>query len=274
MMVEVDFPVLPAISECRKADAAGAPTIRRELNSNVVGGYKVDYADAEAAFKSAAHIFHEDLWIHRGAAHLIEGRGILAEFRSTEDAITVWASTQKAHDLRQSLTTLLDLDESRLRVAAPDIGGGFGPKLFVYSEDVAVVAAAKLLGRSIKWIEDRREHFTNAAQERDQYWSIEIAVDAGAKILGVRGRILHDLGAYALQDVNIPFNSASMMSGPYVLPALSMEVTVAATNKTPVSSVRGAGYPQAAFAMERLMDRVARELNLERAEVRRRNLIP
>jgi carbon-monoxide dehydrogenase large subunit len=172
------------------------------------------------------------------------------------------------------LTALLDFDESRLRVATPDVGGGFGPKLCVYPEDIAVVAAAKLLGRSIKWIEDRREHFTNAAQERDQYWSIDIAVDADARLLGVRGKLIHDLGAYALQDVNIPFNSASMMSGPYVLPALSIDVTVAATNKTPVSSVRGAGYPQAAFAMERLMDRVARELRLERAEVRRRNLIP
>ncbi len=273
-LVEVDYHVLPAISDCRKAVVPGAPTVRRELNSNVVANYKVAYGDADLAFKSAAHVFHEDLWIHRGAGHSIEGRGILAEFRASDDAITVWASTQKAHDLRQSLTTLLDIDESRLRVAAPDIGGGFGPKLCVYSEDVAVVAAARLLRRSIKWIEDRREHFTNAAQERDQYWSIEIAVGAEARILGVRGRILHDLGAYALQDVNLPYNSASTLTGPYVVSALSMEVTVAATNKTPVSSVRGAGYPQAAFAMERLLDRVARELALDRAELRRRNLIP
>ena len=224
--------------------------------------------------RKAAHVFHEDLWQHRGAAHSIEGRGILAEYRSADDGITAWASTQKAHDMRQSLTALLDMDESRLRVAAPDVGGGFGPKLCVYSEDVAVVAAAKLLKRSIKWIEDRREHFTNAAQERDQYWSIDIAVDGDGKLLGIRGQLLHDLGAYALQDVNLPYNSASMISGPYMLSSLAMEVTVAATNKTPVSSVRGAGYPQASFAMERLMDRVSRELKLDRAEVRRRNLIP
>ena len=114
------------------------------------------------------------------------------------------ASTQKAHDLFQTLTSLLDFDESRLRVATPDVGGGFGAKLCVYSEDVAVVAAAKLLRRSIKWIEDRREHFTNAVQERDQYWSMEIAVDADAKVLGMRGKLLHDTGAYALQDVNLP----------------------------------------------------------------------
>ena len=101
-----------------------------------------------------------------------------------------------------------------------------------------------MLCRSIKWIEDRREHFTNAAQERDQYWSLDVAADADGRLLGIRGRLIHDLGAYALQDVNIPYNSASMLSGPYLLPALSMEVVVAATNKTPVSSVRGAGYPQ------------------------------
>jgi carbon-monoxide dehydrogenase large subunit len=272
--VEVDYEPLPAVADCRQAAAPSAPAVRRELNSNIVSTFKVAYGDAAAAFAKAAHVFHEELWQHRGAAHPIEGRGLIAEVRSDGGGMTVWASTQKAHDLFQALTSLLDFDESRLRVATPDVGGGFGPKLCVYPEDIAVVAAAKLIGRSIKWVEDRREHFTNAAQERDQYWSVDIAVDAGGKLLGVRGRLIHELGAYALQDVNIPYNSASMMSGPYVLPALAMEVTVAATNKTPVSSVRGAGYPQAAFAMERLMDRVARELKLDRAELRRRNLIP
>src|SRR5499427_212557 len=270
--VAVDYDVLSSVSDCRSAIEPTAPAVRRELNANIAASYKVAYGDAGAAFAKAAHVFHEELWQHRGGGHPIEGRGILAEWR--DDSMTVWASTQKAHDLFQSLTALLDFDESRLRVATPDVGGGFGPKLCVYPEDIAVAAAAKLVKRPIKWIEDRREHFTNAAQERDQYWSLDIAVDADAKLLGIRGRLIHDLGAYALQDVNIPYNSASMMSGPYLLPALSVDVIVAATNKTPVSSVRGAGYPQAAFAMERLMDRLARELRLERAEVRRRNLIP
>ena len=248
--------------------------MRRELTSNTIATYKVNFGDATAAFAKAAHMFHADLWQHRGAGHPIEGRGILAEFHAGNDGITVWASTQKAHDLFQTITSLLDFDEGKLRVTTPEVGGGFGPKLCVYSEDIAVVAAAKLLRRSIKWIEDRREHFTNAVQERDQYWSIDIAVAADGKVLGIRGNLIHDLGAYALQDVNIPFNSASMMSGPYIVPSLQMDVTVAATNKTPVSSIRGAGYPQAPFAMERMLDRVARELKLERAELRRRNLIP
>jgi carbon-monoxide dehydrogenase large subunit len=273
-LVEIDYEILPAAADCRKAAQPDAPAVRRELKSNVIASYRVAFGDAEAAFGKAAHVFHEDFWQHRGAAHSIEGRGILVEFRGADDSLTIWASTQKAHDLRQSLTVLLDMEESRLHVAAPDIGGGFGPKLCVYPEDVAVVAAAKLLKRSLKWIEDRREHFTNAAQERDQYWSMDVAADAQGKVLGIRGRLLHDLGAYALQDVNLPYNSASTLTGPYIVPALAMEVTVAATNKTPVSSVRGAGYPQAAFAMERLMDRLARELDLDRAELRARNLIP
>jgi aerobic carbon-monoxide dehydrogenase large subunit len=272
--VEVDYEALPAAVDCREALQQGAPAVRRELASNNIASFKVSYGDLAAAFASPKHLVRTALWQHRGAGHPIEGRGILAEHHGTDDAITAWASTQKAHDLLNSLSNCVRLDDIRLRVATPDVGGGFGPKLCVYSEDVAVVAAARLLGRSIKWIEDRREHFTNAAQERDQYWDLEIALDADAKILGIRGRLLHDQGAYALQDVNQPYNSAKALTGPFVVPALHMDIAVAATNKTPVSSVRGAGYPQAAFAMERLLDAVAREIGIERAELRRRNLIP
>jgi hypothetical protein len=269
-LVLVDYEPLPFVADVRKAKDS-AP-IRRDSSTSSTT-YKVAFGDADAAFGKAAHVFKQQLWQHRGAAHSIEARGTLAEVRAADGGITVHASTQKAHDLAQTLTTLMDFDAG-LRVTAPDIGGGFGAKLCVYSEDVAVVAAAKLLNRSIKWTEDRREYFTNAVHERDQYWELEIAVDANAKVLGIRGKLLHDTGAYTLQDPNIPYNSASTMSGPYVVPDLSIEVTIAMSNKTPVSSVRGAGYPQAAFAMERLLDLVARELKLDRAEVRRRNLIP
>jgi carbon-monoxide dehydrogenase large subunit len=270
-LVLVDYEPLPFVADVRQAK--DGPPVRREVTSNVITTYKVAFGDVDAAFAKAAHTFKTELWQHRGAAHSIEARGTLAELRAADGGITVHASTQKAHDLQQTLTTLMDFDQG-LRVVAPDIGGGFGAKLCVYSEDVAVVAAAKLLNRSIKWAEDRREYFTNAVHERDQYWQLEIGVDADAKVLGVRGKILHDTGAYTPQDPNIPYNSTSTMSGPYVVPGLMVEVTIAMSNKTPVSSVRGAGYPQAAFAMERLLDLVAREMKLDRAEVRRRNLIP
>jgi carbon-monoxide dehydrogenase large subunit len=185
-----------------------------------------------------------------------------------------YVTSQAPHVYRTALAIVTGIPEDKIHVVAPDIGGGFGAKLCVYSEDVATVAAARLLGRSLKWTEDRREYFTNAVHERDQYWSLEAAADAQGKILGIRGKLLHDTGAYTLQDPNIPYNSASTMSGPYAVPALAIDVTIAMSNKTPVSSVRGAGYPQAAFAMERLLDHVAREMKLDRAEVRRRNLIP
>ena len=268
-IVMVDYELLPAATDCRIERSS---PVRRELKTNHVITYKVGYGDAETAFAKAAHVLHEDLWIHRGAAHSMEGRGIVVQISGRETQ--VWASTQKAHDLRNALADYIDLDETRLRVATPDVGGGFGPKLCVYPEDVATVAAATLLRRSVKWIEDRREHFTNAAQERDQFWSIEIAADAEGHVRGVRGRLIHDIGAYALQDVNIPYNSATTLSGPYMVPALAIDVVATHTNKAPVSSVRGAGYPQAAFAMERLMDSLAYTLGIDRAELRRRNLIP
>ena len=268
-LIEVDYEVLAPALDCR---ADRAPAVRCELGSNRVISYKVAYGDIEAAFAKAAHVLREDFWVHRGAGHSIEGRGILAEILDRETV--VWASTQKPHDLRTAIADYIALDESRLRVAVPDVGGGFGPKLCVYPEDVAVVAAATLLRRSIKWIEDRREHFTNAAQERDQYWQIELAADAEGRVRGLRGRLAHDIGAYALQDVNIPYNSATALTGPYIVSALAMDVIAAHTNKAPVSSVRGAGYPQAAFAMERVIDRLAQKLGIDRAELRRRNLIP
>jgi carbon-monoxide dehydrogenase large subunit len=272
-LVEVDYQELPAAVDYREAARDGAAPVRRELTSNVVMTYQVGYGDCERAFRDAAHVYREDLFQHRGGGHPIEGRGIVAEPSAADGSMTVWASTQKAHDLFNTLVSLIGFDENRLRVVTPDVGGGFGPKLCVYSEDIAVVAAAKLTRRPVKWIEDRHEHFTNAVQERDQHWAMEIAVDRDGRILGVRGHLLHDQGAYALQDVNLPYNSASAVTGPYVVPALAMTVAVALTNKVPVSSVRGAGYPQAAFAIERLVDRVARELGLDRAETRRRNLI-
>ena len=170
--------------------------------------------------------------------------------------------------------SVLTFDPHPTRVVAPDLGGGFGPKLVTYSEDVVVTLAALIAGHPVKWIEDRREHFVATTQERDQYWEVEIAVDAEARILGVRGSFIHDHGAYTARGVNLGHNSAETVTLPYEVPAYKMTVRLALTNKVPVTPVRGAGHPQGTFVMERLLDRVARELKLDRAEVRRRNLIP
>lgn len=272
-LVAVTYEAMKPVVDCRASASPASARVRTELKSNVVATYKVGYGDIEQAFREAAHVFDEEIVQCRGGSHSIEGRGIVVEYRSGDESLLVSASTQKAHDLKNSIAILLGLPDTKIRVVTPDVGGGFGAKLCVYSEDIAVAAAAKLLKRSIKWIEDRREHFTNAVQERDQIWRLAIATDANGIVSGIRGTLIHDQGAYALQDVNLPYNSASALTGPYVVPSFAMDVRVVLTNKTPVSSVRGAGYPQSAFAMERLLDLVAARLKLDRAEVRRRNLI-
>jgi len=168
----------------------------------------------------------------------------------------------------------LRLDENRLRVVAPDVGGGFGAKFVMYPEEVVLCAAALKLGRPVKWIEDRREHFMAAVQEREQYWDLEAAFDNDGRLLGVRGRMIHDEGAYTPQGINLPHNASTALPGPYLLPAYELLAQVVETNKVATMPVRGAGYPEGAFAMERVLDAIARTLDLDRAEVRRRNLIP
>ncbi len=272
--VAVDYEPLPAVSDCRAALDPSAPKVRLEAPSNVLTQFRIAYGDCARAFAGAAHVFRETLQQHRGGAHPIEGRGVVASFEAGEGRLTVWSSTQMAHDLWHTLAELLGLPEDRIRVSAPDVGGGFGAKFLVYPEEIAVPAAARLLGRPVKWIEDRMEHFVSAIQERDQYWDMEIALDAQARILGLRGRLVHDQGAYTPQGINCAYNAATSVTGPYIVPTHDLDVVVAQTNKVYTIPVRGAGYPEAAFTIERLMDRVARELKLDRAEVRRRNLVP
>ncbi len=272
-LVGVDYEALPAIADCRDALDPAAPRVRLEAPDNVLTRFTIAYGDAPGAFAGAAHVFSESLSTHRGGAHPIEGRGALAQFDSA-GALTVWSSTQMSHDLKFMLADMLDLAEDLIRVIAPDVGGGFGCKFMVYPEELAVAAAARLSARPVKWIEDRAEHFVSAIQEREQYWDMQIAVDAEGHILGLRGRLVHDQGAYTPQGINCPYNSATSTTGPYKVPAYALEVFVAQTNKVPAIPVRGAGYPEAAFVIERLMDRVARELGLDRALVRLRNLVP
>jgi aerobic carbon-monoxide dehydrogenase large subunit len=273
-LVAVDYEVLPAVSDCRQALQPGAPRAHRGRGGNVLVEFRQAYGDVEAAFARAPRRSSVSLKQHRGGAHSIEGRGALAAYDGNEDRLTLWSSTQLAHEMRAFLMTLLRLDENQLRVVAPDVGGGFGAKFVMYPEEVTLAASCLLLRRPIRWIEDRREHFLAAIQERDQYWDLEVAFDNDGRLLGVRGEMLHDEGAYTPQGINLPYNASTALPGPYILPAYQLDVRVVETNKVATMPVRGAGYPEGAFAMERLLDRVADELGLERAEVRRRNLVP
>ena len=270
--VEVDYEVLPAAADCRDAVKPDAPLAHLSTPSNEAAVFKVGYGDVASAFRTAVHVFKEVLWHHRGCGHSLEGRAVLAA-PGRDGRLTVWSSTQTPHLAKRSLADMLERDPESIRVIAPDVGGGFGPKAIFYAEEAVVAQAALRLGRPVKWTEDRREHFLSTTQERDQHWSVEVALDADGKLLGVRGTMLHDTGAYLPWGVVLPFIAATTVPGPYVLPSYELNVTVAYTNKVPTTPVRGAGRPQAVFAMERLLDRAAHELSLDPAEIRRRNLI-
>jgi carbon-monoxide dehydrogenase large subunit len=273
-LVEVQFELLPAVSDARAALAPGAPPAHSGATDNLMAAFTTGYGDVDAAFAGAAHVIKESFWLHRGCGQAMETRGCVGAFDPVDDKLTVWSSTQTPLVAARLLAELLGREEASVRVVAPDVGGGFGPKLVFYPEEAAVAIAALMTGRPVKWIEDRREHFIATTQERDQYWDAEIALDGGGKIRGVRGALVHDHGAYTARGLTVPQGAAAALSLAYLVPAYRMDVKVALTNKVPVTPIRGSGQPQGVFVMERLLDRAAQALNVDRAEIRRRNLVP
>lgn len=272
--VEIEYEVLEAVVDCRQSVVDGAPLVRTEIQSNILQDYCLVYGDCDDAFGKSTVTINEEFWVHRGCAHPMEGRGVLAVVEKSTNELTVWSSTQLAHELHYTLALMLGQPEDLLRVITPDVGGGFGAKFMIYPEEIVIPAVARKLGRPVKWVEDRRENFLTSIQERDQYWSVSLAADSQGRVLGIRGSFIHDHGAYTPQGTNVPYNAASSMTGPYIVPAFKLDVKVAYTNKVPVATVRGAGYPQATFVMERLLDMLSVKLGIDRAECRRRNLIP
>jgi aerobic carbon-monoxide dehydrogenase large subunit len=272
-LVEIDFEPLPAVTDCHAALAPDAARAHADASANLLAEFSSAYGDVEAAFAAAAHIFKASIQQHRGCSHSIECRGVVASTDS-EGRLTLWSSTQTPLVGARLLAEILGREQASVRVVAPDVGGGFGPKLVFYPEEAAVAVAAIALNKPIKWIEDRREHFISTTQERDQFWDAEIALDAEGKILGVRGSLLHDHGAYTARGLTVPQGSAASLTLAYVVPAYRLDIKVVLTNKVPVTPVRGAGQPQGVFVMERLLDIAAQGMGLDRAEIRRRNLVP
>jgi carbon-monoxide dehydrogenase large subunit len=272
-LVEIDYEPLPAVTDCHAALAPDAVPAHADASGNLLAEFSSAYGDVDAAFAAAAHVFKASITQHRGGSHSIECRGAVASLDS-EGRLTLWSSTQTPLVGARLLAEILGRDQASVRVAAPDVGGGFGPKLVFYPEEAAVAVAAIALNKPIKWIEDRREHFVATTQERDQFWDAEIALDAEGKILGVRGALLHDHGAYTARGLTVPQGSAASLTLAYVVPAYRLDIKVVLTNKVPVTPVRGAGQPQGVFVMERLLDIAAQGMGLDRAEIRRRNLVP
>jgi carbon-monoxide dehydrogenase large subunit len=272
-LIEVDYEPLPAVADCREGLKPGSPLCHTDAKDNVVAHINIGFGDIDAAFKDAPHIVEETYWQNRGSAHPMETRGYAAEYHASTGQLTVWSSGQAPHHEKKNLIELLEWNPEHLRVIMNDVGGGFGPKLPFYPEEALVAIAAVVLKRPVKWIEDRREHFLSVTQERDQWWTIGVALEQDGKIRGVRLNMIHDNGAFLPWGIITPYISITTTPGPYVIPAMSAELDVVFTNKCATSPVRGAGRPQAVFAMERILDKAARTLDLDRAELRRRNLV-
>ena len=271
--VEVDYELLRPVVDCVSALRPDEATAHAASSSNVVAEFDHRFGEIEKAFSTAHRVVSDRIHQTRGGSHSMECRGNVAVYDDQTQDITLWSSTQTPHTARSLIAELLGCDEGKVRVIAPDVGGGFGPKLVFYQEDIVIVLAAILLGRPVKWIEDRREHFVATTQEREQVWDISVACDSGGKIQGIRGQMLHDHGAYTARGVNVAFEAAQNMTMAYDIPACDLNVKLLATNLVPVTPVRGAGQPQGTFVIERLLDRIAHELKLDRADVRERNLI-
>ena len=272
--IVVDAEPLPAVVELEAALAPGAPRVHDHLASNLAAHVvqrKGDYARARAR---AHAIIKRRFRYDRGASAAIENRAVVAQWDARAEELTVWDTTQAPIPIRNGLAQLLGLPESQVRVVAPFVGGGFGPKIMMfYPEEVLVPWAARRLGRPVKWCEDRQENFFATTQERGQIHDAELAVSRDGKILGVHDVFLHDAGAYDPYGLTVPINSQCTLLGPYDIPSYESEFTAVFTNKTIVTPVRGAGRQHGVFVIERLLDFAAREVGLDRAEIRRRNLL-
>ena len=273
--IVVDVEPLPAVVDLEAALAPGAPRVHEDLPSNLAA-HVVQATGDYAAARAAAHLVIERRFRYdRGAALAIENRAVAATWDPHAEEMTIWDTTQAPIPIRNGLAKRLGLLESQVRVVAPFVGGGFGPKIMMYyPEEVLVPWAARRLERPVKWTEDRHENFYATTQERGQVHDAELAVAKDGRILGVKDVFLHDSGAYDSYGLTVPINSQCTLLGPYEVPNYYTEFTAVFTNKTLVTPVRGAGRQHGVFVMERLLDFAARKLGIDRLEIRRRNYLP
>jgi carbon-monoxide dehydrogenase large subunit len=271
--VGVDWEPLPAVADVDAAAAPAAPLLHPDWGTNVAVAFTHGIGDADAAFAAADVRIDETFFIQRYVGMPLETRGVVAAWDRRDGMLTTWNSTQVSHFVQQGLSVALDLPPHRIRVIAPDLGGGFGTKASGYPEDALVPMAAIALGRPVKWIESRREHMVAAAHARHQVHRIRLAARRDGTILGLRDEITLDLGAYNVWGIVLPYNTVAHLIGPHRIRDMRVDVRALVTNKTPNAPYRGAGRPETVFAMDRAVDRLACALAMDPAEVRRRNYI-
>lgn len=275
-LVQVEYAPLPVVTDGERATRPGALLLHDDVPHNIAFRWKLAGGDINTAFAQADRVIKQRLTNQRLIANAIETRGAVAEFRPNTGELTLWVTSQNPHIHRIILSGVLGVPEHKLRIISPEVGGGFGSKIFVYPDEAVVAFCAKELGRPVKWVEDRRENYQITAHGRDHTTQVELAVKNDGTLLGLRGRTYANLGAYlSTAAPGIPtILHGLMLSGCYQLSAIDYEVVGVFTNTTPVDAYRGAGRPEATFIVERLMDLAAHELGIDPIEVRRRNFIP
>jgi CO/xanthine dehydrogenase Mo-binding subunit len=274
-MVLVDYEMLDAVVDMEAALSEEAPLVHEDLDRNLAAHVIQEKGDYSSIVDQAHLLVSRRMLYDHGAAAAMENRGVVADWDSRAGRMSIWDTTQAPIVIRNGLAAMLGLSESQVRVVAPFVGGGFGPKIMMfYPEEVVVPWLSMRLGRPIKWIEDREENFTATTQERSQTHDCEIAVDAEGRILGVKDVYLHDTGAYDPYGLTVPINSQCTLLGPYDIPNYYSEFTAVFTTLPIVTPYRGAGRQHGVFVIERLLDLAARKLGIDRAEIRRRNFLP
>ena len=273
-LVDVEYEPLEGVADAEAALADGAPLVYPEYGSNVCYTAQRGSGDVDAAFASAAHTVSLRVRFARIAPAPLEPRGVLAQYDPATEELTIWLTTQSPSGAREQLAQALDIPEQRVRVIVPDMGGGFGARNPVYPEYIAAAWASRRLGRPVRWVSSRSEDISTTSHARDQVVYLEAAADPDGRLLGLRARVIGNLGSFLYINTQLPpFRIHAMLPGCYKIPAYHAELVTTFTNTTTTGPYRGAGRPQAADCIERLMDVLARELRIDPVELRRRNFI-
>jgi carbon-monoxide dehydrogenase large subunit len=272
----VEYEVLPPVPSVEAANTPGAALLFDDLGTNEIYRQTEKHGDTEKAFAEADRVFTTRFHHNRYGAAPMETRGVLANYERSEQQLTVWSSTQMPHFLRSVIAGQLSLPEHRVRVIAPEVGGGFGQKMATSPEEIAIPYIALQLGRPVKWIEDRHEHLLAATQAKEEFINLEVAVTDEGKLLGVRGEFIGDGGGYSFNTESAliePALAAKSFPGPYRIEAFDEEVAASLTNKSPVAAYRGVGWTAANTVREIMIDEIARDLGIDPVEIRRRNML-
>ena len=272
-LVSAELEPLPAVVDAEAALQPGSPIVHDRFDTNLIGAFTIAKGDVEAVLARAPRTLKRRFHHHRYAASPLECRGVVGAYDRRSDTLTIWSSTQVVHWVRREAAGILKLPEARIRCLALDVGGGFGIKGHVYPEDLLIPFLARTLGRPVSWIEDRREHLMCSCHSRDQTHDVVVGFDDAGRIHAFRDVFIVDCGAWNPIGAGIAYNTAVHLPGPYRIDAFAASARIAVTNKVPNAPYRGAGRPEAAFAMERIMDLVAGAVGQEPAEIRRRNMI-